>query len=115
MKSFNRLQSTMKTHRHPFVQEFQSAVRPRSADFSPQEATKFESAPPAQSPAKLERSCGINPALVRLQRRLPSGVKVLVRPKNHRPVTKGYCVVATRGGELPEVNCQSVTWKCVNT
>jgi hypothetical protein len=24
-------------------------------------------------------------------------------------VTEGYCVVATRGGELPEVNCQSVT------
>jgi len=23
-------------------------------------------------------------------------------------VTEGYCVVATRGGELPEVNCQSV-------
>ena len=27
----------------------------------------------------------------------------------HRPVTEGYCIVATRGGELPEVNCQSVT------
>jgi hypothetical protein len=27
----------------------------------------------------------------------------------HRPVTEGYCVVATRGRELPEVNCQSVT------
>jgi hypothetical protein len=27
----------------------------------------------------------------------------------HRPVTEGYCVVATRGGELPEVNRQSVT------
>ena len=24
-------------------------------------------------------------------------------------MTEGYCVVATRGGELPEVNCQSVT------
>ena len=27
----------------------------------------------------------------------------------HRSVTEGYCVVATRGGELPEVNRQSVT------
>jgi hypothetical protein len=48
-------------------------------------------------------------AVVRLQGRLHSGVKVPVRPKYHRPVTEGYCVVATRGGELPEVNCQSVT------
>jgi hypothetical protein len=37
-------------------------------------------------------------------------VEVPVRPLIHRPVTEGYCVVATRGGELPEVNCQSVTW-----
>ena len=29
--------------------------------------------------------------------------------ESHRPVTEGYCVVATRGGELLEVNCQSVT------
>jgi hypothetical protein len=48
-------------------------------------------------------------ALVRLRGRLHGGVKVPVRPKYHRPVTEGYCVVATRGGELPEVNCQSVT------
>src|SRR5438552_10527620 len=27
----------------------------------------------------------------------------------HPPVTEGYCVVATRGGELPEVNNPSVT------
>jgi hypothetical protein len=48
-------------------------------------------------------------APVRLRGRLHGGVKVPVRPKYHRPVTEGYCVVATRGGELPEVNCQSVT------
>ena len=47
-------------------------------------------------------------ALVRLRGRLHGGVEVPVRPKHHRPVTEGYCVVATRGGELPEVNCQSV-------
>jgi hypothetical protein len=47
--------------------------------------------------------------LVRLRGRLHDGVEVPVRPKYHRPVTEGYCVVATRGGELPEVNCQSVT------
>jgi len=27
----------------------------------------------------------------------------------HPPVTEGYCVVATRGGKLPEVNNPSVT------
>ena len=48
-------------------------------------------------------------ALVRLRRRLHGGVEVPVRLRIHRPVTEGYCVVATRGGELPEVNCQSVT------
>ena len=48
-------------------------------------------------------------ALVRLRGRLHGGVKVPVRPTYHRPVTEGYCVVATRGGELLEVNCQSVT------
>jgi hypothetical protein len=48
-------------------------------------------------------------ALVRLRGRSHSGVKVPVRPQIHRPVTEGYCVVATRGEELPEVNCQSVT------
>src|ERR1035438_4765703 len=48
-------------------------------------------------------------AVVRLRGRLHGGVEVPVRPKYHRPVTEGYCVVATRGGELPEVNCQSVT------
>src|ERR1039457_3354562 len=48
-------------------------------------------------------------AVVRLRGRLHGGVEVTVRPKYHRPVTEGYCVVATRGGELPEVNCQSVT------
>ena len=36
-------------------------------------------------------------------------MEVPVRLKIHRPVTEGYCVVATQGGELPEVNCQSVT------
>jgi hypothetical protein len=46
---------------------------------------------------------------VRLQTHSHCGVEVPVRPKIHRPVTEGYCVVATRGGELPEVNCQSVT------
>ncbi len=46
---------------------------------------------------------------VRLRGRLHNGVKVPVRSTYHRPVTEGYCVVATRGGELPEVNCQSVT------
>ena len=49
-------------------------------------------------------------ALVRLRGRSHSGVQVPVRPKIHRPVTEGYCVVVTRGGELPEVNCQSVTF-----
>jgi hypothetical protein len=48
-------------------------------------------------------------ALVRLRRRSHSGVKVPVRPQIHRPVTEGYRAVVTRGGELPEVNCQSVT------
>jgi hypothetical protein len=48
-------------------------------------------------------------ALVRLRRRPHSGVQVPVRPNVHRPVTEGYCVVATRGGELPEVNDPSVT------
>jgi hypothetical protein len=46
---------------------------------------------------------------VRLQTHSHCGVEVPVRPKIHRPVTEGYCVVVTRGGELPEVNCQSVT------
>jgi len=36
-------------------------------------------------------------------------VKVPVRLTYHQPVAEGYCVVATPGGELPEVNCQSVT------
>jgi hypothetical protein len=53
---------------------------------------------------KLRRS-----AMVRLQTHSHCGVEVPVRPKIHRPVTEGYCVVVTRGGELPEVNCQSVT------
>jgi hypothetical protein len=51
----------------------------------------------------------LKPGLVRLRVRLHGGVEVPVRPRIHRPVTEGYCVVATRGGELPEVNCQSVT------
>jgi len=51
----------------------------------------------------------MNAALVRLRGRSHSGVEVPVRPLIHRPVTEGYCAVATRGGELPEVNCQSVT------
>lgn len=46
----------------------------------------------------------MNAALVRLQRRLPSRVRVPVRRTVHPPVTEGYCVVVTRGGELPEVN-----------
>lgn len=45
---------------------------------------------------------------MRLRGRSHSGVEVPVRPLIHRPVTEGYCSVATRGGELPEVNCQSV-------
>jgi hypothetical protein len=36
-------------------------------------------------------------------------VEVPVRLMVYRPVTEGYCLVATRGGEPPEVNCQSVT------
>ena len=51
----------------------------------------------------------LKPALVRLRRRPHSGVEVPARPSVHRPVTEGYCVVATRGGELPEVNHPSVT------
>ena len=47
--------------------------------------------------------------LVRLQRRPYSGVRVPVRRNVHPPETEGYCVVATRGGELPEVNNPSVT------
>src|SRR5438094_317356 len=47
--------------------------------------------------------------LVRLRTHSHSGVEVPVRLRIHRPVTEGYCVVATRGGEPPEVNCQSVT------
>jgi hypothetical protein len=47
--------------------------------------------------------------MVRLRTHPHRGVEAPVRPKIHRPVTEGYCVVATRGGELPEVNCQSVT------
>ena len=46
---------------------------------------------------------------MRLRTHPHSGVEVPVRPTYHRPVTEGYCVVATQGGELPEVNCQSVT------
>ena len=46
---------------------------------------------------------------MRLRTHPHSGVEVPVRLKIHRPVTEGYCAVATRGGELPEVNCQSVT------
>jgi hypothetical protein len=49
------------------------------------------------------------PVLVRLWRRTHSGVKVPVRRNVYPPVTEGYCVVATRGGELPEVNNPSVT------
>jgi hypothetical protein len=48
-------------------------------------------------------------ALVRLRRRTHSRVKVPVRRNVHPPVTEGYCAVATRGGELPEVNHRSVT------
>jgi hypothetical protein len=46
---------------------------------------------------------------VRLRTHSHSGVKVPVRLRYHRSVTEGYCVVATQGGELPEVNGQSVT------
>jgi hypothetical protein len=49
------------------------------------------------------------PALVRLRRRTHSGVEVPVRRNVYPPVTEGYCVVATRGGELLEVNNPSVT------
>jgi hypothetical protein len=62
---------------------------------------------PARSPAF--RRLRLKPALVRLRRRPHSGVEVPARPSVHRPVTEGYCVVATRGGELPEVNHPSVT------
>jgi hypothetical protein len=55
------------------------------------------------------RSCGLKSAHVRLWRRIHSGVKVPVRRNVHPPATEGYCVVATRGGELPEVNNPSVT------
>jgi len=48
-------------------------------------------------------------ALVRLRTHSHSGVEVPVRLRIHQPVTEGYCVVATRGGELPEVNNPSVT------
>ena len=47
--------------------------------------------------------------LVRLGRRPQSGVQVPVRRNVHRPGTEGDCVVATRGGERPEVNDPSVT------
>jgi len=47
--------------------------------------------------------------LVRLRTHPHCGVEVPVRLKIHQPVTESYCVVETRGGELPEVNCQSVT------
>lgn len=47
--------------------------------------------------------------LVRLRTHSHSGVEVPVRLRVYRPVTEGYCVVATRGGEPLEVNCQSVT------
>ena len=43
----------------------------------------------------------LKPGLVRLRGRLHGGVEVPVRPKHPRPVTEGYCVVATRGKELP--------------
>src|SRR5881628_3133038 len=52
-------------------------------------------------------------ALVRLRGRSHSGVQVPVRPKIHRPVTEGYCVVVTRGGaaggELPVRNIRAKT------
>jgi hypothetical protein len=51
----------------------------------------------------------MNAAFVRLRMRTLSEVEVLVRRNVHPPVTEGYCVVATRGGELPEVNNPSVT------
>jgi len=44
---------------------------------------------------------------VRLCARLTSRVKVPTRLCS-KPVTEGYCVVETRGGELLEVNNQSV-------
>jgi hypothetical protein len=46
---------------------------------------------------------------VRLRRRLHCGVEFPVRRNVHPPGTEGYCVVATRGGELLEVNNPSVT------
>ena len=36
-------------------------------------------------------------------------MKVPVRRKIYLPVTEGYCVLETGGGELPEVNPQSLT------
>lgn len=46
---------------------------------------------------------------MRLRTHSHSGVEVPVRLRVYRPVSEGYCVVATRGGEPLEVNCQSVT------
>src|SRR5580765_6247690 len=46
---------------------------------------------------------------VRLRRRAHSRVRVPARWNVHPPETEGYCVVAARGGELPEVNNPSVT------
>ena len=51
----------------------------------------------------------VNAELVRLRRRLHCGVEFPVRRNVHPPGTEGYCVVATRGGELPEVSNPSVT------
>ena len=55
------------------------------------------------------RKSSVRSAMVRLRTHPHSGVEVPVRLTIHQPVTEGYCVVATQGGKLPEVNCQSVT------
>jgi len=53
----------------------------------------------------------VNAAPVRLRGHTHSRVRVPVRQKFTSLKTEGYCVVATRGGELPEVNNPSVTMR----
>ena len=57
----------------------------------------------------LGHKAGKMPACVCLRGRAHSRVEVPARRDVHSSETEGYCVVATRGGELPEVNNPSVT------
>jgi hypothetical protein len=82
--------------------------RPRSAPFTVQRSWSIRRVGPVPHRSKF-RFCSLKAAHVRLWRRIHSGVKVPVRRNVHPPATEGYCVVATRGGELPEVNNPSVT------